>query len=59
MFSLLATDVDNDGKLDIVGGGSLSKLGARFGKVVLMGNGKGGFDFLPPAKTGLCIRGEH
>jgi enediyne biosynthesis protein E4 len=64
IFSLLATDINNDGKLDVVGGGNLSKMGARFGKasssfgVVLIGNGKGGFDCLPSTKSGICIRGD-
>ena len=63
-FSLLSTDINDDGKLDIVGGGNLSKMGARFGKAcssfgyVLIGDGKGGFDFLPSRKSGLCIRGD-
>jgi hypothetical protein len=64
VFALQAVDVDADENLDVVAGGNISKMGARFGKAdasvgtVLRGDGKGGFEFLPVARSGWCVRGD-
>jgi hypothetical protein len=64
VFASCTLDVNNDGNLDIVTGGNLSSMNARFGKLVasygvlLLGNGHGQFEPVPAMKSGLCINGD-
>ncbi|MEP6734070.1 MAG: VCBS repeat-containing protein [Chryseolinea sp.] len=64
IFALGAMDVNRDGNLDILTGGNLNKMGARFGKAtgnfgnILLGDGHGNFNPLSPVKSGIAIRGE-
>jgi enediyne biosynthesis protein E4 len=64
IFAIGHADVDHDGILDIVAGGNLSAMGVRFGKasgsysMILKGDGKGAFAFLPPNITGNTVRGD-
>jgi hypothetical protein len=57
-------DVNKDGNLDLVTAGNLSCMRSRFGKAtgnfgaVFLGDGRGGFQFLPQTVSGLCIRGD-
>jgi hypothetical protein len=57
-------DVNGDGYADLVLGGNefgflpqFGRLDAGFGSV-LLNNGKGGFDWIPPARSGLELRGQ-
>ncbi|WPP50710.1 VCBS repeat-containing protein [Catalinimonas niigatensis] len=64
VFALAALDVNQDGHLDIVSGGNLDKMRARFGKAsgnfgtVLLGDGKGDFKPLNATHSGIQIKGE-
>jgi enediyne biosynthesis protein E4 len=64
VFASCVLDANKDGNLDIVTGGNLSSMNARFGKVVagygvlLLGNGRGQFETVPAMKSGLCIKGD-
>jgi hypothetical protein len=57
-------DINKDGNLDLITGGNLSGARSRFGKAtgnfgtVFLGDGRGGFQFLPATVTGICIRGD-
>lgn len=61
---ILATDVNNDGRTDLITGGNQSgflpqfeRLDASFGDV-LINDGKGGFTWQESQKTGLMLPGE-
>lgn len=64
IYSFQVLDVDNDGKQDVMlfGNNSHSKL--RLGKVdanygiMLKGDGKGGFEYLRQAVSGLSVKGD-
>jgi hypothetical protein len=62
--AILCADLNNDGFTDIVLGGNKSGFPPQFGKLdasygeVLINNGKGGFNWLPPRQTGLLVDGE-
>lgn len=64
VFALTAADINLDGNLDIISGGNLNKIRARFGKAtadfgtVLLGDGKGNFTPMSPTQSGLLIKGE-
>jgi hypothetical protein len=64
VFSILITDVNNDGINDLFLGGNFYGLKPEVGRydasygVTLLGNAKHGFDYLPPANSGLFIKGE-
>ena len=64
VFSILVTDINNDGIKDLVMGGNFYGLKPEVGRydasygVTLLGNRKHGFDYLPPANSGLFITGE-
>jgi hypothetical protein len=64
IFGLSAMDVNNDGALDIVTGGNLSSMNARFGRAtgnygsIFLGDGKSNFSYVPPATSGLCVMGD-
>ncbi len=64
VYSLISADVNADGKKDIILGGNLSTSRIKFGKydasvgTVLVGDGKGNFQNVPPSKTGLKLRGD-
>jgi len=64
VFSILVTDVNNDGIKDLYLGGNFYGLKPEVGRydanygTVLLGNQKHGFDYLPPSKSGLFVTGE-
>ena len=64
VFSILVADVNNDGIKDLFLGGNFYALKPEVGRydasfgVTLLGNLKHWFDYLPPANSGLFIKGE-
>jgi hypothetical protein len=64
VFSILVTDINNDGIKDLYLGGNFYGLKPEVGRydanygTVLLGNKNHGFDYLPPAKSGLFVTGE-
>jgi len=64
VFSILVTDINNDGIKDLFLGGNFYGLKPEVGRydasygVTLLGNTKHWYDYLPPAKSGLFIKGE-
>jgi enediyne biosynthesis protein E4 len=61
IFSIQVSDVNHDGKLDVICGGNLSATRARSGKLtgntglLAFGDGAGGFKVCLPEKTGLKL----
>lgn len=62
--AILCTDINHDGKIDLILGGNkfeflpqFSRLDASYGHV-LLNNGKGEFEWIEPAVSGLEIRGQ-
>jgi hypothetical protein len=64
VFASVAADVNGDNQLDLVIGGNLYYSKLKFGRydsnhgMVLLGNGKGGFQYLNPTQSGLNLKGE-
>ena len=64
VFSILVTDINHDGIKDLFLGGNFYGLKPEIGRydasygVTLLGNRNHGFDYLPPAKSGLLMTGE-
>jgi enediyne biosynthesis protein E4 len=64
VYAIASTDVNNDGKKDLILGGNLSTARIKFGKydasngTVLLGDGKGNFRFVSSNKTGLDLKGD-
>ncbi len=64
VFSILVTDINNDGIKDLFLGGNFYGLKPEVGRydasygVTLLGNSKHWFDYLAPANSGLFIKGE-
>jgi enediyne biosynthesis protein E4 len=64
VYAITSTDVNADGKKDIILGGNLSTARIKFGKydaslgTVLLGDGKGNFQNVPASKTGLNLKGD-
>ncbi|HEY8784631.1 MAG TPA: VCBS repeat-containing protein [Mucilaginibacter sp.] len=64
VFSILVTDVNNDGIKDLFLGGNFYGLKPEVGRydasygVTMLGNSKHWFDYLSPTKSGLFIKGE-
>lgn len=64
VMDIQSGDINLDGNTDLILGGNISKMGARFGKAsgsfttVLLGDGKGGFTNLPSLRSGLCVRAD-
>lgn len=62
--AILATDINNTGKIDLVIGGNEDNFPPQFGRLdasfgnILMNNGKGNFSCMDCRKSGLAIRGE-
>ncbi len=58
------TDINNDGKIDLVIGGNEDNFFPQFGRLdasfgsVLMNDGKGNFTCMDCTKSGLAVRGE-
>jgi hypothetical protein len=64
VFAIVATDINRDGNADLIMAGNQAKSRVRTGKLtgnygfVFLGNGKGGFDYVPQLKSGLSLRGD-
>ena len=64
VYGIVAADVNGDGKKDILLTGNNTWTRIKFGRytanhgVLLLGDGKGGFTYVPQAKSGLNIRGN-
>jgi hypothetical protein len=64
VFAVAVLDVNGDGNLDFVAGGNLTATRSRTGKMtgntgfVFLGDGKGGFEFVKPAETGLQLAND-
>jgi hypothetical protein len=64
VFTLTAMDYDKDGNQDLLLCGNINHARLRFGKydanygVLLKGDGKGGFSYIPQNKSGFTIWGD-
>ena len=64
VYALEAGDFNGDGNLDVFAGGNQHNAKPEMGTyrsgygVVLLGNGKGGFETLPPARSGIWEAGQ-
>lgn len=64
VFALASADVNGDGHLDILTGGNFTQARVSTGQcdanygIILLGDGKGSFSTLDPARSGLRIRGD-
>ena len=62
--AVYATDLNSDGKTDLVLGGNMFGFPPQFGRLdgsyghVLLNNGKGGFNWIKPGESGISLRGE-
>ena len=64
VYGISCSDVDNDGNLDLLLGGNnygfkpqFSRLDSNYGSL-LLGNGKGEFNWVPYPKSGFFVKGE-
>lgn len=64
VFSILVTDINNDGIKDLFLGGNFYGVKPEIGRydasygISLLGNSRHGFDYISPAKSGLFTTGE-
>lgn len=64
VFSITIIDYDNDGKSDLLFCGNINKARLRFGKsdanygVLLKGDGKGDFGYIPQWESGFALWGD-
>lgn len=64
VYGIVAADVNHDGKKDILLAGNNTWTRIKFGRysanhgVLLSGNGKGDFTYVPQTESGLNIRGN-
>ncbi len=64
IFTITPLDYNNDGKEDLLLCGNINKARLRFGKydanygVLLQGNGKGGFTYVPQWQSGFNLHGD-
>lgn len=64
LFALQAMDIDNDGDLDVLGGGNFYGVSSYQGRydasygLVLRNDGKGNFNALSPVDSGFLLNGE-
>ncbi len=64
LFALQAMDIDNDGDLDVLGGGNFYGVSSYQGRydasygLVLRNDGKGTFSALSPVDSGFLLNGE-
>ncbi len=62
--AITCTDINNDGKIDLVIGGNEDNFPPQFGRLdasfgsILMNDGKGNFNCMDCTKSGLAVRGE-
>jgi hypothetical protein len=64
VYAIAAQDFDGDGRTDLVLAGGNQWTRIRFGRyhadhgVLLKGDGKGGFHYVPQPQSGLQVRGD-
>ena len=64
VYTITSLDYDQDGKKDLLLCGNVSKSRLRFGKydansgVLLKGDGKGKFTYIPQSKSGFGLKGD-
>ena len=64
VYAIATADVNDDGKMDMILAGNNSYTRIKFGRykanhgVVLLGDGKNNFTYLPQNKSGLNVRGD-
>ena len=64
VYAISALDYNGDGKQDLLLGGNMSQARLRFGKydanygILLQGNGKGGFTYVPQTRSGFEVKGD-
>jgi hypothetical protein len=64
VYAITALDINKDGHPDLIVAGNNSWTRIRYGRfeanhgTVLLGDGKGNFKFIPPAESGLTVRGD-
>jgi len=64
VFGIAATDIDGDGKTDLVLGGNFDGVKPELGRMaaseglLLLGDGKGGFASVRPADSGFRVSGQ-
>ncbi len=64
VYGIVAADINHDGKKDILLAGNNGWTRIKFGRysanhgVLLLGDGKGGFSYVPQSESGLNIRGD-
>jgi hypothetical protein len=64
VYAIASTDINSDGKKDLILAGNLSTARIKFGKydassgAVLLGDGKGNFKHISITKTGLNLKGD-
>jgi hypothetical protein len=62
--AVLATDVNGDGRMDLVAGGNLFTFPPQFGRLdasyghILLGNGRGDFQWVEQRSSGLNVKGQ-
>ena len=64
VYGIAATDINHDGKKDILLAGNNTWTRIKFGRytanhgILLLGDDKGGFTYAPQSESGLTIRGN-
>jgi hypothetical protein len=64
VYAITTLDYNGDGKQDLLLGGNISQARLRFGKydanygILLQGNGKGEFTYMPQVESGLKVTGD-
>jgi hypothetical protein len=64
VYTITSLDYDHDGKKDLLLCGNVSRARLRFGKydanygILLRGNGRGQFEYIPQQKSGLALKGD-
>lgn len=64
VYTITAYDFDKDGKKDLLFCGNSNRARLRFGKydanygVLLKGDGKGNFEYIPQNKSGFALKGD-
>jgi len=64
VYAIVLEDLNNDGKKDMLLAGNNTWTRIKFGRysanhgILLLGDGKGGFTYLPQGKSGLSLRGN-